>query len=87
MTDVQTVTMYSNQVCPYCGAARMLLKQKGVEVTDIPVSKNTPIWDEMIERSGRRTVPQIFIGDTHVGGFDDLYELDKSGKLDSLLAG
>ncbi|MEM1174860.1 MAG: glutaredoxin 3 [Pseudomonadota bacterium] len=86
MSDTPAIVMYSNQICPYCGAARMLLKQKGVEFTDIPVAKDTPVWDEMIERSGRRTVPQIFIGETHVGGFDDLYELDKSGKLDSLLA-
>ncbi|MEM6513101.1 MAG: glutaredoxin 3 [Pseudomonadota bacterium] len=87
MNDANAVVMYSNKICPYCGAARMLLKKKGVEFTDIPVSKNTPVWDEMTERSGRRTVPQIFIGNTHVGGFDDLYELDKSGKLDTLLAG
>ena len=87
MTDAKPVVMYGNSSCPYCGAARMLLTQKGIDFTDIPVVKNTPVYDEMIERSGRHTVPQIFIGETHVGGFDDLYELDKSGKLDTLLAG
>ncbi len=88
MTDPKPVVMYGNASCPYCGAARMLLTQKGIKFTDIPVVKNTPGFDEMVERSGGRyTVPQIFIGDAHVGGFDDLYELDKSGDLDTLLAG
>lgn len=88
MTDPKPVVMYANASCPYCGAARMLLTQKGIQFTDIPVVKNTPGFDEMVERSGGRyTVPQIFIGDKHVGGFDELYELDKSGELDTLLAG
>ncbi len=87
MSDGPNVVMYGNEVCPYCGAARMLLKKKGVDYTDISVTADNVRRQEMIERSGRTSVPQIFIGETHVGGFDDLYELDKSGELDTLLAG
>ena len=87
MSDEPRVIVYGNQTCPYCGAARMLLKKKGVSYTDISVSGDQSLRQEMIERSGRTSVPQIFIGETHVGGFDDLYALDKSGELDTLLAG
>jgi glutaredoxin 3 len=86
MSDADAVVMYGNDFCPFCGAARMLLKKKGVDVTEIAVQKGTPLFDEMVEKSGRRTVPQIFIGDRHVGGFDDLDALDKSGELDQWLA-
>ncbi len=65
----------------------MLLKKKGVDYTDISITADNVRRQEMIERSGRTSVPQIFIGETHVGGFDDLYALDKSGELDALLAG
>ena len=85
MTD-KPVVIYGNDVCPYCTAARMLLTKKGVAFTDIPVIRGQPIFDEMVEKSGRQTVPQIFIADTHVGGFDDLYVLDQNGELDKLLA-
>ena len=64
----------------------MLLKKKGVDYTDISITADNLRRQEMIDRSGRTSVPQIFIGETHVGGFDDLYALDKSGKLDALLA-
>lgn len=87
MSNEPQVIVYGNQTCPYCGAARMLLKKKGVSYTDISVSGDESVRQEMIERSGRTSVPQIFIGETHVGGFDDLYALDKSGELDTLLAG
>jgi len=81
------VTVYGNTTCPYCGAARMLLTKKGVRFEDIVVSDSAALLAEMQERSGSRTVPQIFVGDTLVGGFDELYALDKSGELDNLLAG
>ncbi len=80
------VTIYGNATCPFCGAARMLLTKKAVDFDDISVAGDAALFAEMQEKSGRRTVPQIFIGDTHVGGFDELYALDQSGELDKLLA-
>jgi glutaredoxin 3 len=78
--------MYSTGWCPYCDRARGLLQRKGVAFTEIKVDEDTTSRDLMLKRSGgRRTVPQIFIGDRHVGGFDDLYALDKAGELDKLL--
>ena len=80
------ITMYSTRVCPYCIMAERLLVSKGVEVTEkIWVDVDPVRREEMMSRTGRRTVPQIFIGETHVGGFDDLSALDKAGKLDPLL--
>ena len=80
------VTMYSTAVCPYCVRAEQLLKQRGVEAIDkIRIDLDAGLRDDMIARTGRRTVPQIFIGDTHVGGCDDLHELDDKGGLDPLL--
>jgi glutaredoxin 3 len=82
------VTMYSTAVCPYCVRAEQLLKQRGVEAIDkIRIDLDAGLRDDMIARTGRRTVPQIFIGDTHVGGFDDLAALDRAGGLTPLLAG
>jgi glutaredoxin 3 len=81
------VTIYGNKTCAYCGAARMLLTKKAVEFEDIVITDNPNKLEEMLSRTGTRTVPQIFIGDTLVGGFDELCALDKSGKLDELLAG
>ena len=80
------VIIYGNATCPFCGAARMLLTKKGVKFDDVPVSGDPEMLAEMQERSGRNTVPQVFIGDTHIGGFDELYALDQSGELDKLLA-
>ncbi|MEO1244958.1 MAG: glutaredoxin 3 [Pseudomonadota bacterium] len=80
------VRMYATEYCSYCGAARMLLTKKGVAYDELLVSRDPALRDEMLTRSGRTSVPQIFIGDTHVGGFDDLYSLDASGELDKLLA-
>lgn len=81
------ITMYSTATCPYCVNAERLLKSKGVEVTHkIRIDLEPERRAEMMERTGRRTVPQIFIGSHHVGGFDDLYALDKAGGLDALLA-
>ena len=82
-----TITMYSTRVCPYCIMAERLLVSKGVEITEKILIDVDPVRrEEMMTRTGRRTVPQIFIGETHVGGFDDLSALDKAGKLDPLLA-
>lgn len=83
---MQTVTIYTKSWCPYCAAAKELLTQKRVPFTEIEISGNTALRDEMVKRSGRATVPQIFIGDAHVGGCDDLYALDQRGGLDPMLA-
>ena len=82
------VLMYSTAVCPYCIMAERLLKAKGVEnIEKIRVDLEPEQRAEMMQKTGRRTVPQIYIGDTHVGGFDDLSALDRQGKLDGLLQG
>ncbi len=81
------VVMYSTGVCPYCIQAERLLKSKGVDnIEKIRVDLQPEQRDIMIEKTGRRTVPQIYVGDTHVGGFDDLSALDRAGGLDPLLA-
>ena len=81
------ITMYSTAVCPYCVRAEKLLRSKGVTAIEkIRVDLDTARRVEMMERTGRRTVPQIFIGDTYVGGCDELYELEHQGKLSGLLA-
>ena len=79
------IRMYSTQICPYCIRAERLLNNKGVQVDKILVDRNPQEMNTMIEITGRRTVPQIFIGDRHVGGYDDLVELDMDGGLDPLL--
>ena len=80
------IIMYTTGFCPYCVAAKNLLQTKGASWDEIRIDKERGKRDEMIDKSQRRTVPQIFIGDTHVGGFDDLAALDKAGELDQLLA-
>lgn len=82
-----SIIIYTTPVCPYCVRAKALLKQKGVSnYQEIDVSSDDALREAMVARAGgRRTVPQIFIGDTHVGGYDDLAALDKAGKLDALL--
>lgn len=81
------VVMYSTAVCPYCQRAEMLLKQRGVtQIEKIRIDTDPAQRDAMIAKTGRRTVPQIFIGDRHVGGFDDLAALDREGGLLPLLA-
>lgn len=80
------ITMYTTGVCPYCQMAKALLKQKGItEINEISIDTDPQIRDQMMQRTGRRTVPQIYIGETHVGGFDDLNALNQAGKLDPLL--
>ena len=81
------VTIYSTRICPYCVRAKALLDHKRVAYTEVLVDEQPEKRVEMMQKSGRRTVPQIFVGGHHVGGFDDLYMLDKSGGLDPLLAG
>jgi len=82
------IVMYASDWCPYCVSARALLKRKGLEFSEVNVDAMPGARQAMLERSGgRRTVPQIFIGDRHVGGCDELYELDARGELDPILAG
>lgn len=80
------ILMYTTAVCPYCIRAKQLLKEKGItEIEEVRVDLAPERSAEMMTRTGRRTVPQIYIGETHVGGCDDLYALDKAGGLDPLL--
>jgi glutaredoxin 3 len=83
----QPVTVYVADWCPYCQRAKELLVQKNVVINEINVEDDEKFREEMIARSKRRTVPQIFIGDKHVGGCDDLFALDRSGELDRLIQG
>jgi glutaredoxin 3 len=79
------VVMYSTRFCPYCVRARSLLDSKQVSFTDIGVDGEPQLRQEMMTRSGRHTVPQIWIGEYHVGGYDDLAQLERQGQLDKLL--
>ncbi|MBI4366524.1 MAG: glutaredoxin 3 [Deltaproteobacteria bacterium] len=82
------VEIYTTGYCPYCHAAKALLRRKGVDFKEFDLGRDWAKRDEMIERAnGRMTVPQIFVGPVHVGGSDDLHALDRAGKLDALLAG
>ncbi|MGB5336987.1 MAG: glutaredoxin 3 [Woeseiaceae bacterium] len=83
---MKPVTIYGNATCPYCGAARMLLTRRGIPFTDIDVSGDPELLAEMKQRSNGSTVPQIFVGETPIGGFDELDALDRSGELDNILA-
>lgn len=84
---MSSVRVYSTAYCPYCVMAKRLLDNKGVVYEEIRVDQDLHRRDEMMQLSGRRTVPQIFVGKTHVGGFDDLSALDRAGGLDPLLTG
>ena len=84
MTDI---TIYTRMMCGYCTAAKRLLERKGVAFTEHDASFSQELRQEMMARSGRTTFPQIFIGDRHVGGSDDLHALDRDGRLDRMLAG
>ena len=87
MSDSIPVVIYGDEYCAYCAAARMLFTKKGVAFEDVLVSRDPARFDEMQARSGgRRSIPQVFVGDAHIGGFDELCALDKSGELDKLLA-
>jgi glutaredoxin 3 len=81
------VMMYSTGVCPYCTMAEKLLRSKGVaNIEKVRVDLDHARREEMMQKTGRRTVPQIYIGETHIGGFDDLWALEKAGGLDAMLA-
>ncbi|MDD5462206.1 MAG: glutaredoxin 3 [Methylococcales bacterium] len=80
------ILIYTTKVCPYCIMAKRLLDKKGVCYTEINVEAQPGLREEVMRRTKRRTVPQIFIGDLHIGGFDDLYALEQQKKLDALLA-
>ena len=86
MSQIPDIVMYSTAWCGYCQRARNLLERKGVAVREIKVDEDAKDREAMLQRSGgRRTVPQIFIGERHVGGYDDLAALDRAGELDKLL--
>lgn len=86
-TDPPKIQMYSSSLCPYCMMANRLLNSKGVAVEVLNVDGNAELRAQMQARSGRTSVPQIFIGELHVGGCDELHALENTGKLDSLLTG
>jgi glutaredoxin 3 len=81
-----SITIYSKETCPYCDSAKRLLAAKGQTWTEIDIEANAALRNEMNERTGRRTVPQIWIGERHVGGFEELCDLERAGELDALLA-
>jgi len=83
---MNTVTLYTTDTCPYCRSAKSLLASKGVTMQEINIQREPDKLEEMLNRCGRRSVPQIFIGDRHIGGFDDLAKLDRQGGLMSMLA-
>ncbi len=85
MAEKPKIEIYGTEFCGYCTAARMLLKKKGLDFVDILVSRDAAARTLMEQRSGRRSVPQIFVDDKAIGGFDDLYALEQSGELDSIL--
>ena len=84
--NASKVVVYTGNRCAYCNAAKRLLDSKGMLYTEVNVDEDPRLHEEMMARSQRQTVPQIFIGDRHVGGFDDLSELNQSGMLDDLLS-
>lgn len=86
MSTDSAIVIYGNENCAYCTAARMLLTRKGFGFEDVLVSRDKAKLEEMIRRSGKHSVPQIFFGDRHVGGFDELCALDKEGALETLVA-
>ena len=83
---MRDVTIYTRQFCGFCTAAKRLLDGKGVAYTERDATSSSALRQEMIQRSGRRTFPQVFIGDEHVGGFDDLDAAERDGRLDRMLA-
>ena len=82
---MKEVIIYSTRICPYCVRAKNFFSKKGIEYTEIMIDADMSLMREMMEKTGRKSVPQIFIGDYHVGGFDDLIEHDMDGKLEELL--
>lgn len=86
MANTAPITVYSTQFCPFCVRAKQLLESKGLGYSEVRVDQDPQQRQVMMQRSGRRTVPQIWVGETHVGGFDDLWRLNQTGKLDELVA-
>ncbi len=84
---MKPVTIYTTAWCPYCHRAKALLNAKSVPFEEIDVTMDRKLRDEMEQKAGRHTVPQIWIGETHVGGSDDLHALERAGRLDAMLAG
>lgn len=84
-TSAPSIVMYTQAFCAYCAAARSLLDKKQVPYEELDVTLNAKLRREMVDRSGKKTVPQIFIDDQHIGGYDELSELDRTGRLDELL--
>tara|TARA_B100001113_G_scaffold352542_1_gene354246 strand:- start:5514 stop:5765 length:252 start_codon:yes stop_codon:yes gene_type:complete len=82
---MKKVVIYSTRICPYCVRAKNFFSKKDIEYTEIMIDSDIALMREMMEKTGRKSVPQIFIGDYHVGGFDDLIEHDMDGKLEALL--
>lgn len=82
---MKKIKVYTANLCPYCTMAKKLLKRKGLDYEEINVDKQPGLRQALMQKTKRRTVPQIFIGDIHVGGFDDLYALEQTGKLDELI--
>jgi len=80
------IIIYTSKICPYCIMTKHLLDRKGLKYTEMNVDETSGLRDEMMAKTKRRTVPQIYIGDFHVGGFDELYALDREKKLDDLLS-
>lgn len=85
MSSISDICLYTTRFCPFCLQAKQLLDAKGLVYSEISVDDNPELRMEMINLSGRRTVPQIWVGETHVGGCDDLWALERSGQLDSLV--
>ncbi len=83
---MSNVVIYTSSHCPYCAMAKRLFANKQVKYAELNIDENDGMLEEMLQRSKRRTVPQIYIGEIHVGGFDDLHALDKANTLDNLLA-
>jgi glutaredoxin 3 len=84
---MKKITMYSGDPCPYCGAAKALLKSKNIEIEEFDIWKDSTKAKEMLQRTnGKRTIPQMFIGDVYIGGNDELQSLNRSGELDKLLS-
>lgn len=81
------VKLYTRKFCGYCSAAKRLLDQKGINYEEVDATLSRELRQEMMHRSGRSTFPQIFIGETHIGGFDDMFALERQGKLDPILSG
>lgn len=82
---MKPVVMYTTAICPFCRMAKRLFDSKGVKYTEIRIDRDPSKRQEMISKAGRTSVPQIWVGDVHTGGFDDTYALEQKGKLDSLL--